>query len=281
MSTEATSETKAVDESTSHHFVVYTDGGCRPSRGFGGYGFHGYLFQEEKPKQGAGARATPTADGYSDNKAEAVTVHKYVDLWSSIVGLTTNNVAELLAACEALEYSDDKDVKSVRMFVDSTYVRDGLTDWVVGWMANDWKKSNGEDVSNRDLWERLIRAKASLEQKVVDVKIEWVKGHSGDLGNSQADLLATRGVILSKKGMDERRLINRTPKATGTSRPNTTACSRKAIGISTPMRKALSSATTAGMCIILVSTVITIICWVSGCPTPVSRSCTPKSRRKP
>jgi ribonuclease HI len=207
MSTEEASETKAVGEETSHHFVVYTDGGCRPSRGFGGYGFHGYLFQEDSPKQGSGARATPTADGYSDNKAGAVTVHKYVDLWSSIEGLTTNNVAELLAACEALEYSDQKNVKSVRVFVDSTYVRDGLTDWIVGWMANDWKKSNGEDVSNRDLWERLIKARAALEQKWVDVKIEWVKGHSGDLGNCQADLLATRGVILSKKGMDERRLI--------------------------------------------------------------------------
>lgn len=207
MSTEKTSETKEVDESTSHHFVVYTDGGCRPSRGFGGYGFHGYLYQPETPKQGAGAKATPTADGYSENKAGAVTIHKYVDLWASIDGLTTNNVAELLAACEALEYADVKNVKTVRMFVDSTYVRDGLTDWIVGWMANDWKKSNGEDVSNRDLWERLIKARTALEQKWVDVKIEWVKGHSGDLGNCQADLLATRGVILAKKKLNERRLI--------------------------------------------------------------------------
>lgn len=191
---------------TSYDLILYTDGGCKPSRGKGGYGFHGYHYTPEKPKQGAGAKATPTSKGYSDDKLAAVTVAKYVDCWSSWEGITTNNAMELMAAIEALNYADECNAKSLLLYVDSTYVRDGLNDWVGGWVANGWKKSNGDDVNNRDLWEKLLDAKATLEQKWVTVTIDWVKGHNGDLGNSVADMLASRGVILSQKGVLDRQL---------------------------------------------------------------------------
>jgi len=202
-----TEETKQPETETpveeSLDFIVYTDGGAKPSRGRAGYGYHGYLYRDQVPKQGAGAKATPTKNGYvaSAPKDTAVEVVTYVDLYASMEKDETNNAMELIAACEALEYADEKNVKSVLVYVDSKYVGDGLTEWVAGWLANDWKKQDGADVANRKLWERLLLAKGALEQKWITVNIEWVRGHSGDLGNTMADFHASRGVLLAIKNI--------------------------------------------------------------------------------
>jgi ribonuclease HI len=184
-------------------FVVYTDGGCKPSYGHGGFGFHGYLYKPEVPKQGSGAKATPTADGYLEGKSgnRAVTVEFYVDYWKSIDGMTTNNVAELQAAIHALRYADENDVKSVLMIVDSKYVMDGLNEWSKNWINNGWKTSAGKDVENKDLWIELIKLRDTLEAKPIEVKLQWTRGHSGDLGNTIVDLYAKRGVLTAQKGI--------------------------------------------------------------------------------
>lgn len=196
-----------VPEEESLDFVVYTDGGAKPSRGRAGYGYHGYLYRDAVPKQGSGAKAVPTKEGYVINapKDKAVEVVSYVDLYASVEEDSTNNAMELIAACEALEYAEQKNVKSVLVYVDSKYVGDGLTEWVAGWMARDWKKPDGSDVANRELWERLLQAKGSLEKKQINVDIQWVRGHSGDLGNTMADFHASRGVLLAWKRIVERR----------------------------------------------------------------------------
>jgi ribonuclease HI len=205
-----TEETKKpeteIPEKESLDFIVYTDGGAKPSRGRAGYGFHGYLYRDSVPKQGSGAKATPTNEGYvaSAPKDKAVEVVTYVDMYASMEANETNNAMELIAACEALEYASEKNVKSILVYVDSKYVGDGLTDWVAGWMANDWKKSDGGDVVNRELWERLLLAKGALEKKQISVNIQWVRGHSGDLGNTMADFHASRGVLLAEKRVVDR-----------------------------------------------------------------------------
>lgn len=188
------------------HLVVYTDGGCRPSRGFGGYGFHGYIHDGTTPKQGAGAKATPTKTGYAEGKQKerAVTVIEYVDCWASIGSDATNNEAELLAAVNALRFARDRELKSILIYTDSAYVCDGLNDWLETWIAKGWVKQDGSEVVNRALWEELLAEKNALSEKGIEISINWVRGHSGDLGNSMADLLATRGVFLARKGIDDK-----------------------------------------------------------------------------
>lgn len=197
-----------VPEPESLNFIVYTDGGCKPSRGRGGYGFHGYLYRNAVPKQGAGAKATPTKDGYvgSAPKDQAVEVVSYADLYASMEKETTNNVMELMAAIEALEYAAHKNVNHMILFYDSQYVGNGLGEWVSGWQANDWKKADGTDVQNRELWERMLKAKGNLETKKIGLDLEWVRGHNGDLGNTMADGHASRGVLLAQKRLVERQL---------------------------------------------------------------------------
>jgi ribonuclease HI len=100
---------------------------------------------------------------------------------------TTNNRMELTAAIEAL-----KSLKrrcSVALYTDSTYVRNGITQWLPGWRARGWRTADKKPVKNQDLWEALAELAAKH-----DVEWHWVKGHAGHDGNERADALANRGV---------------------------------------------------------------------------------------
>ena len=100
---------------------------------------------------------------------------------------TTNNRMELTAAIEALETL--RRPCRVRLSTDSTYVKNGITQWIGGWRRKGWKTRNGKPVKNVDLWRRLDRA-ASPHQ----VEWVWVRGHAGHEGNERADALARSAV---------------------------------------------------------------------------------------
>ena len=106
--------------------------------------------------------------------------------------LTTNNRMELTAAIKALEYcANQKEkqpfLKNVRIFTDSTYVKEGITVWINNWEKNNWKTADKKNVKNVDLWKKL----KELTQSNL-VEWNWVKGHSEDPMNDLADKLAKR-----------------------------------------------------------------------------------------
>jgi ribonuclease HI len=72
--------------------------------------------------------------------------------------VATSNRAELRAAIAVLRLCDwrDQGFDSVVIATDSSYVVDGATSWVRGWMRNGWKTRTGSDVKNRDLWNLLL-----------------------------------------------------------------------------------------------------------------------------
>jgi len=100
---------------------------------------------------------------------------------------TTNNRMELTAAIEALKTL--KGFTPAVVTTDSTYVRDGLTQWLPRWRKNNWKTSSNKPVKNIDLWMTLNRLcrKHSVEWK-------WVKGHSGHPENERCDQLAREAI---------------------------------------------------------------------------------------
>ena len=83
---------------------------------------------------------------------------------------TTNNRMEILAVVKGLESIPE--YSEVTVFSDSLYV--------VNTMAKNWKRNK-----NNDLWDRL-----DLVVQNRSVKWEWVKGHSGNPLNEEADRLA-------------------------------------------------------------------------------------------
>ena len=99
-------------------------------------------------------------------------------------GNTTNNRMELMAAIQGLEAL--KNPCRVELTTDSTYVRDGITKWIIGWKQNGWKTATKKPVKNIDLWKRLD---LSLAEHEIDWR--WVRGHAGHVENERADQLAS------------------------------------------------------------------------------------------
>lgn len=77
---------------------------------------------------------------------------------------------------------------SVEVFTDSVYVGKGITEWMVKWKANGWKRRDGKkliDVKNVEFWKRLDK---QLQRH--HVKYTRVAGHSGHPENDRVDGLA-------------------------------------------------------------------------------------------
>ena len=136
--------------------TIYTDGACRGNPGPGGWG--ALLIYGDHEKELYGGES-----------------------------MTTNNRMELLAAIEALRAM--KKSCRIQLYTDSTYVRNGIREWLDKWKANNWKTAAKKAVKNQDLWQAL-----DDESSRHDVHWHWVKGHAGDPGNERADQLANRAI---------------------------------------------------------------------------------------
>ncbi|WTL09899.1 ribonuclease HI [Kribbella sp. NBC_01505] len=137
---------------------IFTDGACSPNPGPGGWGVVLRYGEHEK-------------ELYGGEPAE-----------------TTNNRMELMAPIMALE-GLTRDGELVKLHTDSTYVRNGITQWLPKWKLNGWRTSAKLPVKNADLWQRLEQANARH-----DVEWLWVKGHAGHPENERADRLAVKGL---------------------------------------------------------------------------------------
>ena len=102
---------------------------------------------------------------------------------------TTNNRMEMMAVIEGL--SALKKPCEVTLYLDSKYVLQGITEWIVGWKARGWKTAAKQPVKNVDLWQRLD---AVVSNSGHNINWQWVKGHAGNAGNERADELANRGI---------------------------------------------------------------------------------------
>lgn len=133
---------------------IYTDGGCSGNPGPGGYG-------------------TVILDG--DDYQE----------FSEGFQRTTNNRMELLACIVGLQMLKNNK-KPVQIFSDSSYVVNSITKgWAAGWKKRGWRKSDGEQALNIDLWKVML---ALCEKN--QVTFTWVKGHAGHELNERCDRLA-------------------------------------------------------------------------------------------
>ena len=101
---------------------------------------------------------------------------------------------ELMAAIMALEVL--KEPCRIVLHTDSQYVRQGITEWMPGWVRKQWKTASGAPVKNRELWERLH---AAIAQHEIDWR--WVKGHAGNPDNERVDVLARDEAIKVRDGV--------------------------------------------------------------------------------
>ena len=138
---------------------IYTDGSCIGNPGFGGWA--AIIFLKDKKVKIKGKKKN-----------------------------TTNNQMELMAPIKALKKIPTGE--KVQIFTDSNYVKMGITEWIKSWKRNNWKTSNKKKVKNKDLWKEL-----DYLSKKHQIKWFWVKGHSGDAANEEADQLARKAANLN------------------------------------------------------------------------------------
>ena len=96
---------------------------------------------------------------------------------------TTNNQMELQATIQALKYFNK--AKSLTLYTDSKYVKDGIQTWIIKWKQNGWKTSAKKPVKNKILWIQLDSLICKHE-----INWKWIRGHSGNENNEKADFLA-------------------------------------------------------------------------------------------
>lgn len=97
----------------------------------------------------------------------------------------SNQSAELEAAIEACKLAKQRNYRSITIITDSKYLYSAATLWIDKWKNNEWRDNKNKPVINTKKFEELLHAKDGLD-------IEWchVKGHSDNIGNNRADMLA-------------------------------------------------------------------------------------------
>ena len=141
-----------------NHIEIHTDGACKGNPGPGGWG-------------------VLLRSGHTEK-----------ELFGGELA-TTNNRMELTAVIEVLAAL--KRPCKVSLYLDSEYVRKGITEWIHGWKARGWRTASKQPVKNVELWQRLDELVATAGHHI---EWHWVRGHTGDPGNERADALANRGV---------------------------------------------------------------------------------------
>jgi ribonuclease HI len=137
--------------------TIYTDGGCRPNPGPGGYGAI-LIFGQHRRELSGGYR------------------------------FTTNNRMELIGAIRALEVLKER--CEVDLYSDSQYVVNGIMKgWAQRWRAKGWRRNGTEAAENPDLWEQLLQLCETHA-----VHFHWVRGHDGHPENERCDALATLAI---------------------------------------------------------------------------------------
>ncbi len=134
--------------------TIYTDGGCYPNPGHGGWG--------------------------------AIILYNGMEL--EIYGgetPTTSNRMELMAIIEGINKAIELGADDILIRSDSMYCCKTINLWMEGWHRNDYIR-NDEKIPNDDLIEKIYQLSAK-------VKIEalWIKSHAGDEYNERADKLAS------------------------------------------------------------------------------------------
>jgi ribonuclease HI len=100
---------------------------------------------------------------------------------------TTNNKMELTGAIAAF-HQIAAEPGRVSVYTDSTYVIQGIREWIHNWKRRGWKTATGSDVMNRELWQELSDVTSRRGPR--NITWHYVRGHVGTPGNERCDEIA-------------------------------------------------------------------------------------------
>lgn len=101
----------------------------------------------------------------------------------------TNNKMELTAVIRGLETIGEEFgyLNKIQLISDSKYFLDAVNKkWLNSWHKNNWKKKDGQQIANLDLWKKIWNLLNLFED---NINFTWTKGHDRNEGNIEVDKL--------------------------------------------------------------------------------------------
>ncbi len=148
---------------------IFTDGGCSPNPGPGGWAV--VVVQEDE----------------------------IVQEWCGRDPNSTNNRMELTALIQALQYCRDTPSNTIHtIYSDSHLCVQTYNCWMAQWAAQGWRRRSGP-VENLDLVQQLYH----LQQQCPHVRVSWIPAHKGMRWNEYVDQLVNRSCLQRDGGCNE------------------------------------------------------------------------------
>lgn len=195
--------------------VMYSDGGCRPNPGVGGYGAFGYAYREEN---NITKGSTPTnyfitnkglltKDELEGKKAIKVTPEFYFLVKGSIKD-STNNISETYAWVETMKCLREE-IKNNNAEIDRIYLKTD-SQYLIHLMDKsvEMKNNNGAFPDNvlvertKELLKLVYDVRVELESLGIIFDVDHVRAHSTSLGNNIVDSLSTMSIMNYLSGRD-------------------------------------------------------------------------------
>ena len=141
--------------------VIWTDGACSTDTKVGGWAMAGIAIIDDIPQ---------IVDEGASRKD------------------TTNNEMELIAFYNAVLYAYKNKIKHLTVYADSSYVVNAIyVGWLRKWSKNGWKTTEGKDIKNMSIWQKLYKL---CYERGIEVTAMKVKGHANDVMNGYVDMKA-------------------------------------------------------------------------------------------
>ena len=101
---------------------------------------------------------------------------------------STGQRGEILALLQALERCVNSDEELIYIISDSEYIVNCINkEWYKNWENKGWITAEGEEVKNKDLWEKVSGMLSMLEDK--EIVVYHIKGHVFPFGKATAKRL--------------------------------------------------------------------------------------------
>lgn len=163
--------------------VIYADGSCLDNGQPGARGGWGVHFPKLKHLDGCGALP---GHSQTNNRAELYVSSSCVEVQCCNVTLqltlSLTYALSIQAVLKALAISIENHLDSVHIKTDSANTVDVFTKRLRCWKKNGMRRSNGRPPADLDL---IVAIQALMGQ--LDVTFRYVRGHSGEVGNTEAD----------------------------------------------------------------------------------------------
>lgn len=108
-----------------------------------------------------------------------------------VYGSATNNTGKIEAATRAIDEAGQMGISKLRVNTDSKFLIQAANEYMPKWKKNGWRTAGGDEVKNRNDFQRLDDA--MRQNPNLEIEFKHVPAHPARCSNRQAARLAKQG----------------------------------------------------------------------------------------